>query len=170
MGGMSKIMKYKAGFTLFEVLTVIAVIGVIVSLSPVSSGFYTHSCYEAVVNKITADMRRFRMRAICNNKTYHFRIYGEENVFKNDSDSKSDYIFYYTDNDSQEIIVYHGEYPACYTLYKNLNHVKITDDYYDRISFSGRGTACAGTIGLKSSDGSFKQIVVSQLGRIRVEK
>ncbi len=164
------ILSKQRGFTLFEVLTVIVIISIITCLSPVSSGFYTNSRYKTTVKKIVTDLRRFRMKAIYNNKTYNFRIYRGDDIYITDADSKSDYIFYYNDTNGNEIIVYHGKYPAQYTLYKNLNQVEITGEYYDRISFTGQGTACTGTIGLKNTEGKLTQIIVSQLGRIRVEK
>jgi len=163
-------MKSEGGFTLFEVMTVLLIMGIIISISPVSSSFYNHSCYEKTITEIVVEMRRFRMKAICENVTYNFRIYRTDDIYINDSDSKSDYIFYYEDDDNNAIVVHHGKYPAEYRLYKNLERVIVDDNSFDSISFTGRGTADTGTIGLETLDGKFQQIVVSQLGRIRIEK
>ncbi len=157
------------GFTLLEVLLVIALTGIIFCISPISRGFYGHTEYETTIKKITRDLRRFRMKAICSNRTYKFRIYRDDDIFKKDNDFKSDYIFYFINEMGEEVIVYHGEYPGEYKLYKNLNEKIVKENYYSRISFTGRGTACPGTVGLEGIDGRLKKIVVSQLGRVRIE-
>jgi prepilin-type N-terminal cleavage/methylation domain-containing protein len=158
------------GFTLLEILVVISIIGLISVIVPLPTSLISNTNLDLVVDKILSDLRWARMMAIVNNRTYCFRIYSNQNIYKNNLNGLSDYIIYYENKLGQPVVVRHGEYPAELVLYKNLTPVMITDDFYERVKFYGYGTAMTGTIGLKNDEGKLVQIVISQRGRIRVEK
>ena len=158
------------GFTLIETLIVIVIMGIITTIIPLSSSLINNTRLESVIDRIISDLRWARMEAIITNKTYFFRIYSNENIYLKNFNGRSDYIIYYKDRDKKQVIVRHGEFPGEYILFKNKTPVKITDDYYERIKFYGYGTAMTGTIGLENSDNKMVKIVVSQRGRMRIEK
>ena len=157
-------------FTLIEVLMVIIIISTLTAFFPFHISKIDDISLEATINKIVCDLRWTRIQAILKDDTYYFRIYSKDDIYKLDTDKKSDYIIYILDKNNEIEIKKEGVFSSNYTLYKNLSAVKIKKDYYDRINFTAFGTARNGTIALESKSGKMIQIVVNQLGRVRIEK
>ena len=164
-----KFNKSRIGFTLIEVLLVITLMAVITFANPISVSFQKKIKMRSTVNRIVSDLRYARILSLIKKRTYRFRIYRNDDLYKIDSDSDSDYIIYYTDDSNDICVVKEGWFPGQYRLYKNLNPSLCTDDYYDRVRFMPHGTALGGTIGLKDGDGEILKIIISQLGRVRIE-
>ena len=160
----------QAGFTLLETMGVIIIIGLIIVVIPYPNLILSSITLETEIDKIVNDLRWTRMMAIIKNETYYFRIYSKQNIYNENYNGQIDYIIYYIDDSDQPIVVKQGEYPAEFVLFKNRAPVRITNDYYERIKFYGYGTALPGTVGLRNNEGDLIQVVVSQLGRIRIEK
>lgn len=125
---------------------------------------------RSCINRIVTDLRHARIMSIIKNRTYRFRIYSDDDIYKSDDDNDVDYIIYFTNDQGDIVITRKGEYSGDYTLYKNLSETEVTDPYYDRIRFKPHGTALSGTIGLKNKEEKIIKIVVSQLGRVRVDE
>lgn len=157
---------HQKGYTLIELVVVVAVISIIVVVSPVSRNLYRSLETLISVRNIIMDFRWARMKAIEDNKDLRIRVYKDDNIYKKDKDFQSDYIIY---EESSGEIIRSGVFPDYLILYKNLNEVRINKDYYERIKFRYDGTASHGTVGLKLGSRIYK-IVVSQLGRVRLAK
>ena len=157
-------------FTLIEILMVIIIISILTAFFPFHISKIDDISLKATINKIVCDLRWARIQAILKGETYYFRIYSEDDIYKIDSDNKSDYIIYVLDKNNEINIKKKGVFSSNYTLYKNLSSVKVKKDYYDRINFTGFGTARNGTIALKSKSQRMIKIVINQLGRVRIEK
>lgn len=158
-----------SGFTLFETILVIVILSMLTAFIPLQSSDYLKIGLNSTAKSIVYDLRWARMQAILHNRDYHFRIYKDDDIYRRDLDGKSDYIIYTVEGKKNNVVRI-GSYPAKYILYKNLTPVKIEDDYYDRIKFTGYGTASTGTIGLKLNNERLVQVVISQFGRVRIEK
>ncbi|MDZ7672744.1 MAG: prepilin-type N-terminal cleavage/methylation domain-containing protein [Halanaerobiales bacterium] len=159
-------MRLNKGFTLIEVITVIAVISTLVVVSPTTRSIYKTFETIITVRNIMMDFRWARYRAVDQNINIGIKVYRADDIYKKDSDNKNDYLIYNTDNNK---ILKKGTFPGYLVIYKNLNEKKIINDYYDRIEFKYNGTALHGTVGFSYGSRIYK-IVVSQLGRVRVEK
>ncbi len=118
---------------------------------------------------LSNDLRWTRAKAIADNKTYRLRVYSVDDIYKTDEDYKADYIIYYLDQDNLMQVIREGSYPDSLLLYKNSSPVLVADPYYDRIRFTGYGTALSGTIGLGDGERIF-QVTINQMGRINIEK
>lgn len=160
---------YEKGFTLIEIIIIIIIISMISTFFIPKIADVYDITLEAAIDNIVYDLRWSRIQAILNNKNYYFRIYRKDNIYKIDKDYRSDYIIYTINKDDEIIIEKEGSFSAKYTLYKNVNPVKIEDDYYDRIMFTPFGTAKMGTIGLKSHTEKLIKITINIYGRIRIE-
>ena len=154
------------GYTLVELLVVITLISVVVVVSPMSRNIYRTFETIITINNVMTDFRWARYKAIEGNREIRIRVYSDDEIYKNDKDLAKDYVIY--DDLSNEIIK-EGTYPKYLILHKNLNEVRITDDYYDRIKFRYDGTALHGTIGFQFGNKIYK-VVVSRLGRVRLAK
>lgn len=159
----------EVAFTLLEVIMVIALIGGMITVTPYTIGLRERLELKAAVDRIVKDLRYARIQAIIADKTYIFRIYSQDNLYQIDDDGQADYIIY-EQNGGQEVVLRAGGYPAKFRLFRNLTPVRVEEDYYERIRFTGNGTARGGTVGIKNSSGYMVQIVVSSLGRVRIEK
>lgn len=159
----------EVAFTLLEVILVITLIGGMMTVVPYSIALRERMELKAAVDRIVKDLKYARVQAIIADKTYIFRIYSRDNLYQINDDGQADYIIY-EQNGGREVVLRAGVYPAKFQLFRNLKPVRVKDDYYERIRFTGNGTARGGTIGIKSSSGTLLQIVVSSLGRVRVEK
>lgn len=164
-------MKYKfaKGYTLIEVIIVIIMISIILAILPLNTSSVYDISLKAAADQIVLDLRWARIQAILSNETYNFRIYKTDDIYKKDDDYKSDYIIYTIDQNNKFTIKKEGTFSANYTLYKNLNSVKVTADYYDKINFTPFGTSRAGTAVLKTNNNKFIKIAVNYFGRIRIE-
>lgn len=160
---------YEKGFTLIEILIIIIIISLVSTFFVLKISDVYDITLEATIDNIVYDLRWARIQAILNNKKYYFRVYRKDNIYKKDADFRSDYIIYTKNENKEKIIEKEGSFSAKYTLYKNLNPVKIEDDYYDRINFTPFGTARMGTVGLKSDNEKLIKITVNYYGRIRIE-
>lgn len=153
------------GFTLIEIMMVLTIMGIILYFTFLPENFVINCRFDSVIDRLVINLRWARMKAILDNRDYNFKIYAEDNNY----DGKCKYIIYYESED-HTVIIRKGEYPAEYTLYKDLHPVKINSEFYDRIKFTCYGTAVNGTIGLENESGNLTKVVVSQMGRIRIEE
>jgi len=167
---MVMIYMFERGFVLIELIMALTLMGLLfTTVTPVFS-FLNNSELNAAIDEIVFTLRWARTKAIIDNKDYYFRIYRSDNIYKVDNDRDNDFIIYYKNEEDQEIIIKEGEFSGELKLYKNLNPKLIMSDYYDRLKFKPEGTASNGTIGLKNNNEIMKQVVVSQLGRVRIEE
>ena len=157
---------YQKGYTLVELVVVISVISIVVIVSPVSRNIFRTVETLVSVRNMMLDFRWARYQAINSNRELRVRVYRTDDLYREDEDADIDYIIFDDNNDE---IIRSGSYPNYLVLYKNLNEVKITDNYYERIKFNYDGTALHGTVGFKYGAKMYK-IVVSRLGRVRIAK
>ena len=140
-------MNYSRGFTLFEVLLVITMMGILftVSYQPQLKDDFT---VEQQIESLAADMRWARNKAILDNQTYIFRIY---TVKENINSSKIPYYFYVKEN-NKKIIKKKGYYSSDLILYKTLSLKVVEADYYEWIRFNNTATARGGSVALAEAD------------------
>ncbi|MGM0409276.1 MAG: pilus assembly FimT family protein [Bacillota bacterium] len=165
------IIKYSnSAFTLIEIIAVILMISVFsFILIPKFNIAFDYSL-KASIEKIAIDLRWARTKAIIDNKKYYFRIYKDDDIYKIDSDDKSDYIIFSKEENGEINILKEGNYPSKYTLYKNKSVDLVEDDYFERINFTPYGTSRLGTIVLKSNTGKLFKVIVNSQGRVIIEK
>jgi len=159
-------LRLNKGFTLIEVMTVIAVISTLVIVSPITRSVYKTLETIITVRNIMMDFRWARYTAVDKNINMGIKVYRADDIYKKDSDNENDYLIY---NKQTNKILKKGTFPGYLVIYKNLNEKKIMTDYYDRIQFKYNGTALHGTVGFSYGNRIYK-LVVSRLGRVRVEK
>ncbi len=157
------------GFTLIEIIMVIAVLAICASMFLPFRGLVIGFKTRTIVKDMVSTLRWARSKAIILNKTLIFRIYRDDDLFREDNDDNIDYLIYYKNQDNSLNVVKIGSYPGSFKLYKNIHPRIIEENFYERIRFTGQGTALSGTIGLKNESGDLYQIIVSQLGRVRLE-
>ena len=163
------LIKANKAFTLIEIIAVILIISAFSLILIPNFDIAFESSLKATIDKIAIDFRWARTKAIIDNKKYYFRIYRDDDIYKIDSDDKSDYIFFSKEENGEIDILKEGTYPSNYTLYKNKSVVLIEDNYYERINFTPYGTALTGTIVLKSETGKLFKITVNSQGRVIIE-
>jgi prepilin-type N-terminal cleavage/methylation domain-containing protein len=159
-------LRLNKGFTLIEVITVIAVISTLVIVSPITRSIYRTFETVIAVRNIMLDFRWARYTAVDRNINIGIKVYRADDIYKKDSNHENDYLIYNADTAK---VLKKGNFPGYLVIYKNLNEKKIMTDYYDRIEFKYNGTALHGTVGFSYGSIIYK-IVVSQLGRVRIEK
>ncbi|ADQ14842.1 pilus assembly FimT family protein [Halanaerobium hydrogeniformans] len=154
------------GYTLLELMLVIVMIGVLFSTSFIYRSQMTQDYQlEQLLESLAADFRWARNRAVIDGQTYIFRIYSSPGPGQH----KIPYYFY-TIEDSREVIKKKGSYPAHFLLYKSLDFELISEQYYDWIRFSSSAAARGGTIAFSRADAEIYSLTVNQLGRVRIEK
>ena len=160
-------MKRNGGFTLFEVLLVISIMGILFTVSyrpQLKEDFQI----EQQIERLAADLRWARNKAILDNRTYIFRIY----TVKEDSSSSKIPYYFYIKEDGHKIIKKKGYYSSSLILYKTLSLKIVDSEYYEWIRFNYTATARGGTVALAGVRPGAKKfmVTVNQLGRVRVEK
>jgi len=162
-----KALENNAGFTLFELLLVITMMGILFTIS-YQPQLKENFSVEQEIEGLAADMRWARNKAILDNQTYIFRIY----TVKEDINSNKIPYYFYVKKDNKKIIKKKGYYSSGLILYKTLSLKVVEADYYEWIRFNNTATARGGTVGLAEADKDAEKysITVNQLGRVRIEK
>jgi len=151
----------KNGFSLVELLVVIAMIAVVSAIvTPHIIGWRSSAKLRGAVGNLKSDLEMAKINAIKENNyvVVKFDSNGYE-VFVDKSDDRL--------RDADEPILRNRELPAGVAF--DLSHDNWTFTS-NRTGFNSRGTADNGTAVLINTRGEQSNIVVSTLGRIRVEK
>lgn len=143
------------------VLFLMGLIGVAV---PVPESFSAVKRHDSIVSMITADLRWARMNSILEKKRYLVKVY--KNGY-GDGD-KPEYVIF-VDDGGTERIVRRNLIPKEYTLYRNLIPRPL-EDVFHWTTFHPRGSAGTGTLCLQNSQGRMIKIVISNMGRVRLEE
>lgn len=150
-----------AGFTLMELMTVIAIIAILSTIAiPGFIQWRQSSKLSSATRNLTTDLSLARMHAI---KSYHPGSAGVKVIF-----GTSGYTIFIDDNndntvDAGEEVLKDIDYPA---------GVSMSGSTFtgNRTVFTRTGTVSpAGTVSLNQGGGTLVRVVVSTVGRIRVE-
>lgn len=156
--------KKSCGFSLVEVVLVISLLGFLLLALPQTRSFSDAQRDDSVSTMIRADLRWARMNAILKKKIYRVRVYRDGL----EGEGPSMYLISMEEG-GEERVVLEREIPNEYKLYRNLNPQPLDSQVFSWTTFHPRGSAGAGTLGLKNREGRIMMIVVSNIGRIRFE-
>jgi prepilin-type N-terminal cleavage/methylation domain-containing protein len=133
------------GFSVIELLTVLAVMGIVVGIAlPGWNRLLPSYHLSSSARQVQSELHNIRMRAAAENIPFQF-VYVE---------GASDYT-----------ILKEGKNGQTKSLPEGISVSKT-----GTISFSPRGTAGANRVRLRNGDGSCQQVVVSPTGRVRICK
>lgn len=153
------IFKRDAGFTLIELIFVIALMGIIIIISPLSNNFVNKSQLKTTVDTIVAELRWMQMQAILHNRPYRMYLYADGN-----------YKIYYEDG-ADEITVKTGKYPdSLVLLKKSSGELEEVEDWV-KLGFNELGhSSFPMTIAFRNNNGKVIKIIIgSWMGRISIE-
>lgn len=155
--------KWTAGFTFMEVLLVLTLMGVLLNFPEIRLS--SNQEQKSTVGMVTADLRWARMNAILTNRRFQVKVY--PSGFGEESGPKYRIISLGADGDT---IVQRRALPQELTLYRNLNPRLIEEEEFHWTTFNPQGSAGTGTLGIKDQEGRMVQIIISNMGRIRIEE
>lgn len=154
--------KWQKGFTLLEILLVLALLGLLLAY-PKTRIFSSIQSQKSMVGIIASDLRWARMNAILTNERFQVKVY------PHGTSALPEYRIIASGKDG-DIIVQKRELPKEYTLYRNVNPRLIEEEEFHWTTFTPQGSARTGTLGLQNEDGRLVQIIISNMGRIRIEE
>ena len=148
-------MKKKGGFSLFELLVVIAVIAVVSAIvTPNIISWRSNAKLRGAAGNLKGDLEMSKARAV------------RERTPVTVTFTATNYQVTYTDKDGNAKILRNRQLPAGVRL--DLDNTGF-GWMGDQTQFNGRGIPVAGSAVLVNTKGDQKNIIVSTLGRIRVE-
>jgi type II secretion system protein H len=150
-----EIMKKKGGFSLFELLVVIAVIAVVSAIvTPNIISWRSNAKLRGAAGNLKGDLEMSKARAV------------RERTPVTVTFTATNYQVSYTDKDGNARTLRNRQLPAGVRL--DLDGTGF-GWMGDQTRFNGRGIPVAGSAVLVNTKGDQKNIIVSALGRIRVE-
>ena len=149
-------MRRCAGFTLLEAMVVIFLIAIVSTIvAPNLIAWGNKARLQTAANNLKADLELAKIKAAQINGPVAIRYSARDYEIFYDSDGSK-----YVRDAGDELIRARKLPPG----------VKINlDESAKKMDFKGRGTATAGTIHLVNLKGLKKQVVVSAVGRIRID-
>ena len=148
-------MKKNGGFSLFELLVVIAVIAVVSAIvTPSIISWRSDAKLRGAAGNLKGDLEMSKVRAV------------RERTPVTVTFTATNYQVSYTDKDGNARILRNRQLPAGVRL--DLDNTGF-GWMGDQTRFNGRGIPIAGSAVLVNTKGDQKNIIVSALGRIRVE-
>jgi type II secretion system protein H len=148
-------MKKNGGFSLFELLTVIAVIAVVSAIvTPSIISWRSNAKLRGAAGNLKGDLEMSKARAV------------RERTPVTVTFTATNYQVSYTDKDGNAIILRNRQLPAGVRLDLDNSGFGWMGD---QTRFNGRGIPIAGSAVLVNTKGDQKNIIVSALGRMRVE-
>jgi type IV fimbrial biogenesis protein FimT len=155
-----KIMKKAGGVTLFELLIVIAVIAVVSAIvTPNIISWRSGAKFRGAVENLKGDLQMAKVQAIKENDvvTIFFSPTGYKVILDRDN---------HWNHDPGEPVLRTRQLPAGV-------HIDLANTQFgsegDKTRFNSRGNSVAGSAVLQNASGAQKRIVVTSVGRIRVE-
>jgi type II secretion system protein H len=150
-----EIMKKNGGFSLFELLVVIAVIAVVSAIvTPNIISWRSNAKLRGAAGNLKGDLEMSKARAV------------RERTPVTVTFTATNYQVSYTDKDGNARTLRNRQLPAGVRL--DLDGTSF-GAMGDRTRFNGRGIPVAGSAVLVNTKGDQKNIIVSTLGRIRIE-
>jgi type IV fimbrial biogenesis protein FimT len=152
----------KNGFSLFELLVVVAIIAVVSTIViPQIIGWRSNAKLRGAADNLKSDLEMAKIRAVRENAFVTIRFNTAANrydVFVDNGVNPGDYLL-----DPDEKKLRDRKLAAGVTLVS-------TTFTNDRTRFSGRGRADSGTAVLVNSKGDKREVIISPVGRIHVER
>lgn len=150
------------GFSLFELLVVVAIMAVASTIViPQIIGWRSNAKLRGAADNLKSDLEMAKIRAVRENAFVTIRFDTAANsydVFVDNGVNPGDYLL---DPDEQKLR--DRKFPAGVTLVN-------TTFTNDRTRFSSRGRADNGTAVLVNSKGEKREVIISTVGRIHVER
>lgn len=153
------------GFSVVEVVLVMGLIGLLLLALPDTRSFSHVQRQDSMISMIAADLRFARMSSILKKRVFRVRVYRDGYG----GEGPSQYLIFMEEGGEEKVIL-KRELPEEYRLYRNLNPQPLSSSVFSWTTFHPRGSAGAGTLGLKNPEGRIMMIVVSNIGRIRIEE
>jgi prepilin-type N-terminal cleavage/methylation domain-containing protein len=156
-----KIMRKYSGFSLLEVMVVMAIIFIIASIStPPLLRWRTDAQLRGAASNLRGDLELAKLRAVRENSFVAVLFNANDYIiFVDDGASPGDWV-----EDADETQIRNGQLP------EGVYIVMPTALADDRTRFDGRGTAAnSGTIIIQNIRGKQKQISINRLGLINLQ-
>jgi type IV fimbrial biogenesis protein FimT len=153
-------MRNKSGFSLIELLMVIAVIAVVSAVMvPSIISWRNGAKFRGAVNNLKGDLQMAKVKAIKENDVV--TIFFNPTGYKVILDTANYWV-----HDAGEPILRYRELPAGVSIdLGNTNFGTVGD----KTRFNSRGNSVAGHALLVNTNGDQKKLVVTSIGRIRIE-
>lgn len=152
------------GFTMIEVVMALFLLGLLFFVMPLPGTFSAVKKQDATIGMIAADLRWARMNAILQNRRYQVKVFRDG---YGDS-SEQELIIFFMEGE-EEMMAIRSSIPKEYTLYRNLNP-RLMEEEFHWTTFTPQGSAGTGTLGLMNEEGRLVKIIISNMGRVRIEK
>ena len=157
-------MQKNSGFTLFEILTVIAIIGIMAAIAvPNMIGWRSDANFRGTVQNLKGDLNSAKMMAVRENAFVVVNFFADRYEVFVDNGSGANAENWTRDSDERRLA--NRVLPAGVTI-----DLGATDFTGDRTRFNRRGLPQnLGTLVVVASSGDQRQIQLNRLGRINIQ-